>query len=711
MNILLPILVALAPVEMPEVTVYGQHHVAQVADTVSARRIAQVVPLTTADLLSGEGLLAVQKSQLGGGSPSIRGFEASRVLLSVDGVRMNNLIYRAGHLQNALSVDPATLEGLAVVYGPASVGYGSDALGGVIDFRTKAPKLSHTGGNTTLRFNTNPGITLHSDLNLGGEKFASFTSVTVSSFGDLRCGRRRNPFLPDGEEYIHRPYRIDGTTISRKEIEDHLIDNKINKQFGSRYTQYDIMQRFHYQQTANITHGLNVQFSTTTDVPRYDRLTDLKGNGMPKFAEWYYGPQQRLMAAYTFTMPDFNATLAWQNVKESRHNRKLNDPWLGHRRERVNVLSLTTEWTKKLGAHRLVTGIVGALQWLKSTADRENLCTDEVKPLDTRYPGGSDYQHNIDAYLTHTWRIADRWQLNDGVRIGFNRLHAEFIDKEFYPIFAEEYGTVEQNNLTYSLSAGITYRPADDWRTALTLSTGYRVPNIDDLAKVFDSAPVMVVVPNPHLKPEQTLGLDLNVARLSTGFFQWQMSVFGTYMFHAIALAPSTLGGESVIDYDGEPSEVYSPHNCQRAFAAGASTSVTLRLPANFRVDATATYTYGNYFGKGEKRMPLDHVAPLFGRVGISYEKRKLMAEFFTLFNGKKPLSRYNPNGEDNLVYAPASGMPAWFTLNLRGSWRFSKVITAQLALDNILDTDYRTFASGINAPGRAFTATLRLTY
>ena len=77
-------------------------------------------PRTSADMLLASGRVAVQQSQLGGGSPNLRGFEANRVLLVIDGVRMNNAIYRSGHLQNIITVDSEALEGTEVVFGPAS---------------------------------------------------------------------------------------------------------------------------------------------------------------------------------------------------------------------------------------------------------------------------------------------------------------------------------------------------------------------------------------------------------------------------------------------------------------------------------------------------------------------------------------------------------------------------------------------------------------
>ena len=99
---------------------------------------------TSAEMLYHAGGIHIQKTQAGGGSPVIRGFEANRVLLVVDGVRMNNAIYRSGHLQNSITIDPNSLERTEVIYGPSSVGYGSDALGGVVHFYTKTPRINNS---------------------------------------------------------------------------------------------------------------------------------------------------------------------------------------------------------------------------------------------------------------------------------------------------------------------------------------------------------------------------------------------------------------------------------------------------------------------------------------------------------------------------------------------------------------------------------------
>lgn len=171
---------------------------------------------STADLLSETGQVLVQKSQQGGGSPILRGFEASRILLVVDGIRMNNLIYRSGHLQNCLTVDQFALKNMEVLFGPPSLNYGSDALGGTITFNTLSPTLAADGqthtseGHAVLRYGSaNQEGTAHVDFNYGTEKFASLTSFTFSNFGDLRAGTTNNAQpLPARRRQLHREQHI-----------------------------------------------------------------------------------------------------------------------------------------------------------------------------------------------------------------------------------------------------------------------------------------------------------------------------------------------------------------------------------------------------------------------------------------------------------------------------------------------------------------------
>ncbi|MBV2196938.1 MAG: TonB-dependent receptor plug domain-containing protein, partial [Flavobacterium sp.] len=110
--------------------------------SISKKDIQLQNPQTAADLLTISGKVFMQKSQQGGGSPMIRGFATNRLLYAIDGVRMNTAIFRGGNIQNVISLDPFAIEKSEVLFGPSSVIYGSDAIGGVMSFQTLTPQFT-----------------------------------------------------------------------------------------------------------------------------------------------------------------------------------------------------------------------------------------------------------------------------------------------------------------------------------------------------------------------------------------------------------------------------------------------------------------------------------------------------------------------------------------------------------------------------------------
>lgn len=170
-------------------------------EKINKKDVAFQNPQTAADLLETSGYVYIQKSQLAGGSPNLRGFATNRVMLVVDGVRMNNAIFRAGNLQNVISIDAAALENTEVLFGPGAVMYGSDAIGGVMDFHTLNPKFADSSkllvtGSALGRFSSaNNEKTGHMDFNIGSRKWSFLTSVTYSDYDDLLAGSVGNSYF------------------------------------------------------------------------------------------------------------------------------------------------------------------------------------------------------------------------------------------------------------------------------------------------------------------------------------------------------------------------------------------------------------------------------------------------------------------------------------------------------------------------------------
>ena len=678
--------------------------ISQQVESISKKEIEFQNFQTTADVLGNSGVLSVQKSQQGGGSPVIRGFEASRILLLVDGIRMNNLIYRGGHLQNSITVDRYILENIDVLFGPSSTIYGSDALGGAIYMQTKNPKLLNDSDNKKFSGNVltnysdvNKGKAAHFDFNYATNKFASLTSVSYNDFGDLKMGKQKNG---KNGYFGERPFYVQNINGFDTQVAN---DDKYVQKFTG-YKQYDFMEKILYQPNNVTKHNLNLQYSFTTDIPRYDRLTDVDAAGNLKTAVWNYGPQKRLLAAYKFSKEkailnsDMNLGISFQNIEESRITRNFGSAKLNSRIEKVAVFGFTSDFKSKIGNGDLLYGADVYYDDLKSTANQKNIITGVEVPLETRYPDGKNNSLKAEAFVSYSNDINKFTSYNASFRGGYSTLKSE-IKTNFLNL---PYNSVEQKNLTYSGAVGIVRNASKNIKVAFNLASAYRAPNVDDLSKIFESSVGTLIVPNKNLKPEKSVTADLSFTFWNGNRFQFENIFFVTKIYDPILIDKFTFNGQSSVVYEGSNSQILASQNQGTGEIFGYFACVKGYITKSVLFYGTFNFTDGK--GRSDSgSFPLDHIAPIYGKTGLKFEGKKVNVDLYMLYNGKKSLSRYSPGGEDNLQYAPANGMPAWKTYNFKTSFSILKELIIFTGLENILDTQYRTFASGINAGGRNF--------
>jgi hemoglobin/transferrin/lactoferrin receptor protein len=390
--------------------------------------------------------------------------------------------------------------------------------------------------------------------------------------------------------------------------------------------------------------------------------------------------------------------LSYQGIEESRHNRNFGSNSKSNRTENVNVMGADLDFQKNIKHHNIRFGLDGQYNTLKSTANKENIVTGASTPLDTRYPDGDNTMLNIALYISHTWKMYDNLTLVDGIRVGYSTVHSTLVDTAL--LFHLPYIAVDQKAPVYSGNIGLIHSPSDDLKFSFMVSTGYRVPNVDDISKIFESAPGAVIVPNIDLKPERTINYELGVTNIFNQKTRWENFVYYTQFKDAIVTEKFTFNGRDSIMYDGTLSQVYANQNKKEAYLYGFSSNLISQISDNFRMSLMMNYTYGR-IKTDTADSPLDHVSPFMGRFQLTYTNNKFSSDFFVNYNGWKHLKDYNLGGEDNEQYATADGMPAWFTANIRVSYKVHKYVTIQAGVDNIFDTQYRTFASGINAAGR----------
>ncbi len=671
---------------------------------ISREDIALKNPQTAADMLSQSGEVFIQKSQLAGGSPMIRGFSANSVLISVDGVRMNNAIYRSGNLQNIIALDGLTTESAEVVFGPGSVIYGSDALGGVMDFHTISPKTKNISGEAFGRFSSaNLEKTGHIKFNIGSENLAFTGAITYSSFDDLVTGSRHKGEYPNfgtRPEYVKR---ING--------KDSIIQNpNINKQVFSSYNQFNGLAKIQYAVTEHFDISYAFHFTTSSNVPRYDRLTQYKNNTL-KYAQWYYGPQKWLMhqlqlksTKETSIASEAKFTAALQQVEESRHDRKLNATDLRHRAEDVFILNLNYDAFKEGYTNTIYYGAEMVYNKVSSTATVQNIVTNNYTPDATRYPDGGSTLMSFAAYVNLKHHFSNTLIFNTGIRYSHTLLNSKFEDKSFYDF---PYDEININTGAANGSIGLVWKISNEFNIKSSISSGFRSPNVDDIGKVFDSEPGNVVVPNEDLKSEFAYSGEVTLSGKINYELEYSFTGYYTRLVDAMVRRDYTFNGQDSIMYDGELSNVQALINTGKAYIGGVSGSLKYSK-GPITVASTLTYTTGKDLSED---VPLRHTAPLFGQTSIAYTWKELKVLLTQNYNGAKTFDQLAPSEQSKPhIYTP-DGSPTWTTTSLNAQYKINTMLMVNGGVENIFDAHYRPYSSGISAPGRNFILSLKASF
>ena len=647
-------------------------------EKIDADDLLRGAPTSGADILEKSGAVAVQMSQSGGGSPIIRGFEANRVLLVVDGVRLNNAIYRSGHIHNSISISPLMLDNVDIVFGPSSVKYGSDALGGVVHYHTKSPRKGQEWkANLLQRYSTvNNGVALYFDHSWGNKKWGFLQSINVRRFGNLKMGKRRYHGYTDWGK------------------EDHIVN--VNEQLKTAYDQVDFMQKIRLDASENLSFKINLQVSSTTNLNRFDQLNDLS-NSQPKFEEWYYGPQKRLLLSLgaehqrkRLFYDSFNNTISYQQLKESRNSQKYGEELI-QRNEDVLVFSNTTDFIKKWKYNVINYGIDLQHNIVHSSA---------TKGYATRYADGGNSMSSLSVYSQYKTPISKQMNFFTGARFSTIVLNANFNTNHSLGL---PVSSIQINNDALTTSFGLKWRINKSWESSLVLSTGFRSPNIDDVTKVFEKSGKLTV-PNENLTPEKSKNIELTLYK-TLGKSYISTTAYYTLLDDAILKKPFYLNGEDSLWYDGDYLPIYANTNTQTANLYGFNAKTYLYINKEWSSTHTLSYTYG---WDVSSSVPLDHIPPLYGKSQLNWAKNKHSFGLFVLYNSWKKDEEYGSGSSDNLDEATIDGTPSWWTLNLCFSADIGAKLIAQVNLENILDVHYKTFSSGISAPGKNLILSLK---
>lgn len=643
-------------------------------DVVTEERILRRSYRTTPSILRDIPGVFVQETAVGHGSPYIRGFTSFRNLFLIDGIRLNNSVFRPGPNQYWNTVDPFTIEQMEVVKGPGSVLYGSDAIGGTINARTRRPYLSkdgsNIGGRISYRYSTaeNSNIGRAELSALGDNGTGVLMGVGFKSFGDLRAGGATGTQPETGYEEIDGDMKLEG-----------YIDPKTRWTVGFQHVAQNDVPRTHKTVFAVPFEGTSVGSDLRRDLDQRRTLgyTQLHGEDLNGFFDSY------------------NLSLSWQQQEETRHRTRSN----GNREEQgfdVGQLGLLANFSSQTSVGRLTYGLDYYRDFVDSFSSKE--------PIQGPIADDSTYDL-FGLFLQDEIEATDKLSFILGARYNYAAVSAgSVLDPvtDTQTTLDDQWGAlVGSARFLYQLQADVLHLFGG-------VSQGFRAPNLSDLTR-FDSARSNEFeIPSPGLDPEFYTNYEIGVkgqAKRSS----LQVALFYTEIRDQIVRFP-TGNTNSAGEFE------ITKANVGDGYVYGVEFGGAYELAPAWTVFGNAAYQYGEVdtFPTSAQvltRETISRLMPFRAQLGVGWDdpEKGRWVEAQVVYSATA--DKLNTRDQSDSSRIPAGGTPSYLLAHVRGGVDLNENVSLNIGVENVGDVNYRVHGSGQNSAGLNFIAGLSVSF
>lgn len=605
----------------------------------------------------------LQQTTPGQGAAIVRGLKGSEVLHLVDGMRLNNAIFRNAPTQYMALVAPGTLERIEIVRGaPASL-YGSDAVGGVVQAISRIPRFTSSGirRGATIAFDTaDLARIVRASVDFGDEKLAALVSGAYLQSGNRRTGQGSR-VGPTG--YESRGGRI-ALAVTPDEERRWLFD---------------------------------LQFAEQPATPRFDELVPGFGETEPASSEFLFAPNQRVFGHVQHVRRDWlmNATwnfdFGWQRIVDDRITRNFASSTRRYESNSSDLFGITLNVSGDNAFGSWVAGAEIYHDRVKSDRTEQDLGTGSLAPVAARFPDGSNMDQA--ALFGNVLRqVGSRSSISGGVRFSA-------ISTDLAATAASVATTSTQNDV----SADLGWITDLTERTQLTANLGYgfRAPNVFDLGTLGERPGNRFNIPNADLESERITQVDFGIRHRRENVVL-DVVLFGLHYSDRIASIQT-----GAVSADGR--DITQSQNIEEADIYGAEISASWTPSAQMGADLVLNYLHGKQSEVVAGTVPADRIPPLNGQLRFRYQLTDaLLISPYLFFAGGQ--DRLSPRDVSDSRINPA-GTPGWLTANVMTSWAVSESLSLTARFENLFDRRYRVHGSGIDAVGRNLYISMRVNW
>jgi len=599
---------------------------------------------TVPEMLSYETGVMVQKTNHGGGSPSLRGLHGNQTLMMVDGVRLNNSIFRYGPNQYLNTVDAFAVDQLDVLFGSGSIQYGSDAMGGVIAAKFHEPefvKCNQWVPKVFFRTTTgNQEYSMRSSVDRCFGQNAITAGITMRQFGDVLAGGDLKYQRPSG----YKEFDVDVKFVHKDKLGKWVAAHQSNNQFD-----VPIFHRVALE---------NYKFYNTTLQAR--TLTYLK----------------RSLVFSGKLFDEIELMAGRQNQHEHREFQKNNSNLLRTERDSVNTYFFTTKFYGKLhNRWQWVLGTDFYFDKVNSARTDADVALGTLKQIRGLYPNGStQMQNSAFGYITKT---GDRGLVRLGGRYNYTQITLQTL----------ETGNVQYQKGAFVADGAGSFKVTKKLHLYGNVGTGFRSPNIDDMGTL-GIVDFRFETPQYGLLPEYSFNKELGL-KYKSAKSQFNVCVFHNAMSGLISRIKA--GTDSMQGYP-----VYQKQNVGSSLIYGAELDWKHEWGGHWVFGGGGSLIVGDNITGNE---PMRRIPPAMCNAVLRYKLNGSVSFSMNIIGAKDQLRLAKGDIQDNRI-GPA-GTPGYFTGDLRCEMNFKRA-TVDIAVLNLRNQRYKTHGSGIYSMGRA---------
>jgi len=637
-------------------------------EELQAVRQVRTVPDALRDLPG----IMIQKTGHGQGSPYIRGFTGLRTLFLIDGIRLNNSIFREGPNQYWNTVDPLSAYRLEVVKGPTSVLYGSDAIGGTVNAISRSYRnTDRAEGFRTLMYargaSAENSVVLRPEIGYADERFDVMAGFSLKDFGDLEGGS----------------------------------DVGTQEKTGYGESSGDI--KLHFDLAENEQLVAAIQFVDQDDAWRSHKTAfgfswegTTFGNELRRSLD-----QQRILGYLQYRARDF---LPWAEelTLSLSHHAQEEERFRIRSNGRIDIQGVDVGTTGFFG--NLVTPSsfgtwTTGFEFYHDDVDsfRMDFNADgTLRGVRIQGPVGDDATYDTTAvFVQDRITVSDATDVTLGLR--YTRSAAD-ADRVQDPLTGEPIGISDSWDAV-TASVRITHALGSESRTRVFggISQGFRAPNLSDLTRLDTARSNEIETPVTDLDSEEFLNYELGLKWIGE---RWagQAAVFYTDIEDMVIRTPTG----RIIEGNNEVTK----RNSGAGYVQGIEAQARYRFDDVWSVFGSLTWLDGEVdtFPTSDAlpvREPIDRLMPATAHAGIRWQPSGApwwLEGQVSYAADADDLSSRDAADTDRI---PPGGTPGYAVLTLRSGWAISESVRMSLALENLLDEDYRVHGSGVNEPGR----------